>query len=383
MSRLTADLLRVLAMLAVIAIHGTDAWRTVTEWPVSGREWTAFGIDQAARFCVPLFVLLSGYALAKRYGDSATGRIARTGGSRGARENPPWSLREFLSARFARVGLPFLTWSLANLVVLIAIGCLHWRQTPDVAALSALRADDAPPAWAALRWLLTGAADYHLYFLPIVIQCYLLFPLVRRWRFSWTAFSLAAVLPLAGFLAWKESARIWGVWIPPLWSVFPLAWIGYFLAGTWLAREEDGFVRWVERLPAALCWLLVLCGPAAVVGDALVEIALGVPPEGAGGFDRPAVMLFPLALIVAVVRMRRPLDRVLAPLAKAVTEIAAASFITYLAHTWVLRGLESSGLKAVSLALWLPAAIAGSLIFGVWLHRIGKLYPRFGMAIGA
>ncbi len=379
MSRLGADVLRILAMLAVIAIHATDAWRTVLAWPADGGEWTCLAIDQAARFCVPLFVLLSGYALGKRYAVSATGRIAHAGRSPGA----GWSLGDFLAARFVRVGAPFLVWSLANLAALVVIDHLHWRKSVPDALLDALHAGDDPPAWAATRWLLTGAADYHLYFLPIIIQCYLLFPLTRRWRFTWSAFWLAAVLPLAGFLAWKESARIWGVWIPGLWSVVPLAWVGYFVAGTWLAREEERFTRWVDRLPAPLCWLLILLGPAAVFSDILGEIALGVPPADAGGFDRPAIMLYPLAMVVAAVRWRRLVDRTLAPAAKPVGELGAASFVTYLAHTWVLRGLELTGAKTMGLALWLPLAVAGSLIIGVWLHRIGKLFPRFGIAIGA
>ena len=57
-----ADLLRVMAMLAVIVLHVSDGW--LESLPVGTADWYALNVwDSLCRWCVPVFVMCSGMFL--------------------------------------------------------------------------------------------------------------------------------------------------------------------------------------------------------------------------------------------------------------------------------------------------------------------------------
>ena len=65
------DLGRVLAMLAVVAIHVSSGYIYAESAFSPGGMNPAFVLNQAGRFCVPLFILLSGASLGLRSGKEA------------------------------------------------------------------------------------------------------------------------------------------------------------------------------------------------------------------------------------------------------------------------------------------------------------------------
>ena len=105
-------------------------------------------LNQAARFSVPLFLLLSGFSLEQ------TGRQV------------PYLT--FLRTRSARVLPPYLGWVLLYALANTGFDLHTWG------------GQLGNPPWL-LRELLTGQGAPHLYFIPILFQCYLLYPLLRRW----------------------------------------------------------------------------------------------------------------------------------------------------------------------------------------------------------
>ena len=371
LSRLTADLLRCLALIAVIAIHADDAWRAVTALPTQAREWSITLVDQLARFCVPLFVLLSGHGLGKRY---ATGCGAG----------------EFLARRATRIGAPYLTWSALNLAVAVAVGIAVWHKPAELALRDALHPVGDEAAWrAGLRWLLSGGADYHLYFLPIIAQCYLLFPLLRRWRCTAGAVALVIAVQF-GVLAWLEAARLTpAVPAPGLWSVFPLYWLGYFQAGIWLAAHDERAALALRRAPGWLVALVTITGPLAVVGDLVWASARGVLPEYAGAFDRPAVAWYLATTVFAALRWGHHLDAWPPRATALIGAVAAGSFAAYLSHTWVLRGLawalgsDAAGAdKPLTRWVWIPLALIASITLGWLLHHAAQRWRRLGWVVG-
>ena len=57
-----ADLLRVMAMLAVIVLHVSGGW--LESLPVGTADWHALNVwDSLCRWCVPVFVMCSGMFL--------------------------------------------------------------------------------------------------------------------------------------------------------------------------------------------------------------------------------------------------------------------------------------------------------------------------------
>jgi len=370
-SRLVADLLRCLALFAVVAIHADDAWRAVTTTPAEARTWAIVAVDQLARFCVPLFVLLSGHGLGKRYAAGcATG--------------------EFLTRRATRIGAPYLAWSLLNLTVAVAVGICTWHKPTALALRDALHAVGDESTWrAGVRWIGSGGADYHLYFLPIIAQCYLLFPLLRRWRCTTWAVALVVAIQV-GALAWLEAARLVpGLPAPRLWSVFPLYWLGYFQIGIWLATHDEAAAAHLRRWPGWLVAGVVLSGPMAVVADLAWASRHGVLPEYAGAFDRPAVVWYVATTVLAALRWGHVVDTWRPGMTSVITAIAAASFAAYLSHTWVLRGLaaavgaNSAGAdKPGGRELWIPVALVASVVVGWVLTRTAQRWRRLGWVVG-
>lgn len=377
MPRLVADLLRCLALFAVIVIHAADAWAAVPGHPAGVADWLLVLTDQLGRFCVPLFVLLSGHALGRRYAgdDFATG--------------------SFYGRRATRIGVPYVFWALLSTAGYIALE--HWRWGNDWATAVAKPVDAVGLPWS--EWLLSLRplrefvfAEYHLYFLAIVLQCYLLFPLLRRWRAGAAGVTAMVALQM-GALGWQEAARMTGVWIPPLWSVALPWWLGYFQCGVWLAQHEERVAAWIRRWPAALALAVVASGPVAVVADLAWATARGVPSGAAGAFDRPAIAWYLATVLAAALRWGPQVEALLVRrgrLAATITAIAAASFATYLAHTWVLRltGMAigepaDPALRALPRLLWIPLCIALSLAVGHALQALGRRVKAVGWTIGA
>ena len=364
MPRLIADLLRVLAILGVIVIHATDAWRLVPGLPTSPSDWAAVIVDQSCRFCVPLFLLLSGYALSKRYG-----------------RDPSFNAKDFLLRRATRIGIPFMLWSMLNLMVLTMIGVWHWRLSPAVAVSHCLHDDTNQPI-GILHWFAIGGADYHLYFLPIILQCYLAFPLLRRWRASASAVGGVACA-LVAWTVYQEGTRLFGWPWPGLWSTFPLPWLLLFQLGCWVADGEVALAAYLRRIPWMLAIALLVSGPLWCVGDWWWCSRHGVDGASAGDFSRPAAPWYALVVLFSAVRWGALWERWISRAAPIINALSLSSFATYLAHTWVLRGLEALGLTTLGRVCWIPLALAGSLLIGHALHRAASRWSAFRWLIGA
>ncbi|HEV7534774.1 MAG TPA: acyltransferase, partial [Acidimicrobiia bacterium] len=133
------DVVRLLTFGAVIGVHAV----AFTE-PPSSRGWA--GVLMLAQFGREVFFALSGFVLVH----AAAGRTV--------------DARTFWRKRFPAVLAPYLTWSVIYLA-------FHTWTSPAHERLSG----------PALLWAFaTGNAEYHLYFLLVSMQLYLVFPLLLR-----------------------------------------------------------------------------------------------------------------------------------------------------------------------------------------------------------
>lgn len=201
--RTELDFLRVLAMAAVILGHVTAAYiHNESSFTLLGMN-PAFFLNQAARFSVPMFFFLSGFSL-------------------GLREQP-LSYPAFLKERFLRILPPYLVWTLIYEL---------WNASLAPRQL--------------LRDLLTGQAAPHLYFIPILLQFYLLYPLLRRWvdrqPLGSVLWSLASTLFFQGLYYEKGLGLLPDLSLGQLWMLFPV-WLFYFTAGMALQRLDREKVR--------------------------------------------------------------------------------------------------------------------------------------------
>ncbi|MDO7905705.1 acyltransferase [Paenibacillus sp. JX-17] len=137
------DLLRGLAFLAVVMQHAIAHYAAV---PQAGLEDAVVMtmILTAAKFAVPVFIFITGLVLFYNYdGELHYG--------------------QFLVKRFKDIIVPYLLWSV---VFYVFNHGPVWNITADLQQLG--------------RKLFTGKTSFHLWYIVMIIQFYLLFPVVRR-----------------------------------------------------------------------------------------------------------------------------------------------------------------------------------------------------------
>ncbi|WP_134686093.1 acyltransferase [Brevibacillus migulae] len=222
------DFIRAFAALSVIAIHVTAGYLSSNQ--------LAYVWNQAMRYAVPLFIILSGFLL--YHVDKG---------------RPPLPYGAFLKKRFQKVLWPYLFWTVLYVVY---SGQAKWGEW--------LSGQWWQPLKLSLEHLVKGTGYVHLYFVLIVLQLYVLYPLLRRWLEKHLPSLLLASLLLTGlaqtliYLHQLQVLVLPSLWIPYV-SLFPI-WLFYFVFGMAAALHKSA---WESRLNnrligLAVCWLVSL-----------------------------------------------------------------------------------------------------------------------------
>ncbi|MEG0760421.1 MAG: acyltransferase family protein [Chryseobacterium sp.] len=133
-------ILRAFATFAVIILHCTIA--SGNAFDIESRSWlTASFINSNVRFCVPIFLMLSGVLLLGK----------------------EYSLKEFLQKRMSRIILPFLFWSTIYFFMLFPI-----HGTVTQIGFDYFKA-------------MKGGTCYHLWYVYMIIGVYLFLPIINKW----------------------------------------------------------------------------------------------------------------------------------------------------------------------------------------------------------
>ncbi|MBO0745549.1 MAG: acyltransferase family protein, partial [Candidatus Dormibacteraeota bacterium] len=241
------------------------------------------------------------------------------------------SLLRFWRRRYLLVVVPYVVWSAIYFI-----------------------ADAVPlhPLSGALRTfgfdLLTGGARYHLYFLLITMQMYLVFPLVMaviRWTrgFHWLVFLLA----LAYQLLFTQAHHA-GWHLPPVlafWLQYPDAllpsYVLYIVAGALLADHLEGGLALVRRW-WPLAALIAVAGTALALGVYWYAINhLGQAPTEAAEVFQPALTIESLTATLGLLTLGVGWEALLRPrwLRALISDGADSSFGIFLAHPLVLQAI--------------------------------------------
>jgi surface polysaccharide O-acyltransferase-like enzyme len=283
-------------------------------------------VDVLAHFAVPLFMLLSGIALTLRYGA----------------DDRDFGAQSFYRRRLAKIMPPYVVFSLLYLLLFAAE-----YGTPAV-------------SWIPLA-LLSRSAYYHLWFVALLIQLYLLFPLLRAGlrgaaRRSAVGWLLGATLLLQ--LAWNLGAPLLAEALPPrplfatiLSERFFLSHLFYFLLGMAVATNLTEFERRVLRLP----WLPLALTVAGLTAFTAWTWMAAIGEHGS--LDRaparmftPAVALEPALFLATIVLLWRAAaqaeGRIVAPLAR-LGELSLPIYLVHVFWQWALaRALGAWGVTA-------------------------------------
>ena len=333
--RIELDWVRAAAMLGVVMIHASAAFVSRDSRLSLLGITPALFLNQASRAAVPLFFLLSGLTL-------GLGR-------------KPVKLPGFWLRRLWKIGLPYVLWSLFYFL------------------LDRRFSLSAPGTLGELgRLLLLGGAASHLWFIPTLLQLYLLYPLLRRGMDRKPGLTL-----LAGFLLTLYATLTIQVPLPfplrlrpHLWRLFP-TWIFYFLLGMALTGER--LEKLAELIRRHRPWF-----PAAGLAAALVYAWLSLRT---GNLDSIKLSLFlytPISL-AALLALWGYLQR-LPHGEKAVRFLADGSMTVYFSHVFFLRFLRRVPFLTAN-ALGMLGLFLADLLLSLLLAALWSLCRRrFGRA---
>ena len=197
--------LKGLAILAVVGIHTINSFMSLMErgslvWNLS------IILDQVFRFSVPLFVAISGYSLAKRYSKQSI------------------QFNEFFQKRVIRLIPLYLVWSIT-----------YYISSKIIPGWQSFNFED--PIW---KVLLLGRAEYHLYFVPMIFQAYLLFPIIFPFikRFPWLILIFSLIVQVHFFNKINFST-----WNDQMQYLVLLSWQFYFVLGIFLSQVSSKVIK--------------------------------------------------------------------------------------------------------------------------------------------
>lgn len=184
--------LRGISIIAVVVIHVTSSM--LDESNTLG-NYTYILLNQISRFCVPIFLISSGFGLTVN--NSYNG-----------------SLKEFYKKRFKL--LPeYLLWTFFYLV------------TANFNSLNSLN------LIVIVKAILLGNAYYHMYFVVILLYCYLLYPFIMKFVQTKIGICIALMVSLIGELIFQLGVQSGS---PYLWN-----WFFYFTFGIYIASDKKFF----------------------------------------------------------------------------------------------------------------------------------------------
>lgn len=365
MQRSLTDSFKVVAAIAVVGIHATSQSETrfAQNHNFYSLDFLSVLVNQWARFSVPLFIYLSGYGLAK--------------GDKGIQGGFLASWGNFLWLRLPTILLPYAFFSALALTLQFqnyhgSMGEL-WHTVAEK--------------------LRTGGADYHLYFLVILAQCYLLFPLLvwaaGRSTAGFRYTSWIALILVSGLLYKGSSEILLGnlnLSHPGWHASFVVYWLPYFMLGILHAAEPP------RPLPGLVALLAVLATLVTVVSEYIHYSWQGTPVDYYNHFSRPSVMLYALVVVwwlhsvspSASGTSPAPFDAAQAKLGGGwegdiltrLAKLAPLTFSIYLIHPQILRIVNAYLPSLPTFFGWLVVAVTTFLLVHALILVTNKAHEK-------
>ena len=319
------DYIRTFAMLAVIVIHVSSAFvYSDSDYPLFGMN-VAFILNQVTRFAVPLFVLLSGVALSISHADG--------------------SYISFVKKRIVKLAGFYIAWNTVYYLL----------NSPEISLISFLKS------------MIYGNSAPHLYFIVIIIQLYLLFPILNKWIKKAPLLTLAGSFFISALLHFFISlpslgnisilVKLYRVF--PFWEAFP-TWLFYFVLGMFAVQTGlEKIISFAEKYLYLLFIVSIIFGAWYAHNSFLTD-----------SLDSVKFQLFVYTPLVAltILGMGRKL-RGNKTLSAAVSFSACHSQTVYFSHIIILENLRkipAFSYRMRGMMLLLISEIALSIIFA-WI----------------
>lgn len=335
-----ADLLRVFATIAVVALH--VAGSHMADVAVGSAAWNVFNLyDGLVRWCVPVFLMLSGMFML----DAKEGR----------------SLGKLFFHNILRVLVCLVFWGGVYALAdhWLAGGAPTWRGL-----------------WGAVLNALRGDTHYHLWFLYAILGLYLVTPILRAFvrgasrgdfhYFFLLCFLFACLLP-ALFQVWPNATATLQTWYYRLNVQLVMGYVGYYVAGYYLRAFT------ISRLAEAIVYVLGVAGAVVTVwGTRALSLQAGGLADGLYSYTSPNVAAFSVAVVVLFRYVLGVSDE--RSRRQRVSGAARYTFGVYLVHDLFLTLLGGLGLTTLSFDPVFSVPVLTAVVFlcafaAAWLLR--------------
>lgn len=272
------DYLRGLAILAVVTIH-------VTAMTAVDNVMSSIIMNQVARFGVPVFIFLSGWGL------TVSDSYQRSK-----------SYFDFLKKRFFKLLPAYLLWNLVYLLFRFII------QNEEITL------DEA------MQGLIRGTNYPHLYFVPLIVLFYMVYPFILKLgKKDWG-------LLLSLFITTVSLVSTWGVAIEGFTRNHnPFNWLFYFVLGIWVAENDE---KLKGQLNQTLIFMLLFLSLANVIFEPLELTEELVLTQ-----TRLSVVFYSVMVIFCVLVLPESKNR----LTTSLKGVSNYSFQIYLSHYLFIR----------------------------------------------
>ncbi|HET8937100.1 MAG TPA: acyltransferase [Polyangiales bacterium] len=320
------DVLRGASALAVIVLHAGS--HPLTDQSASGHaSWALLVPNVMARFAVPVFMILSGMGL-----------------TLSARRDEGYP--QFVRRRLSSIVPAYVAWSL------IYAWLFPRHEMVSVKTL--------------LAGLLTGNTSNHLYFVPAVLQLYILYPVLRSFaRSPWGVVGCCVLSWSMIWLSGELTSTPLGAFVD---DVLPLRWLGFFVLGIWFANARSSAPRLLARAQA-IAPVVAIAALACMVAIVQRVISQTADIDVALGAAEPLVLVYSVGVLLWSTNVSFGDG----PIVRFLTFVSDHSYAVYLSHIALLRvcvlslqaiASESTHVMmfSVSVVLGIPLALATAVL---------------------
>jgi len=318
------EFIRVVVVTFVITSH-VMATGALYDSTTSGAVWM---ISHASR---NLFVMISALVLWYTYGS-----------------RPDFSVKKFYLKRFPLIIIPYATWTI---IYQLADG-LKQHTVGD---------------FLSVFWynFINASAMYHLYFLLVTMQFYLIFPLVRLAfnkfkKYPWRILIGSFVLQLGiGTLIHTSPDISWLNWWLDHPDNFILGYQFYLIGGLVIAANLEPIRKWVLAHFKAV-WATTIVTSSIGIAWYFWQVSVGTAVDHAADIFQPFFVVETVALALAIIASAFRWSERGAKGQKLVASIGQDSFGIYLGHVFLINYLvflQPSGNDPITALLTLVIAV--------------------------
>lgn len=328
------ETLRGLAILGVVIIHVTAPLLFLKIENYSLSYYLLLVINQSQRFCVPAFLIISGFLLSYKIENQS---------------NPDRVLKK----RISKIIPPYLIWS-----AILYISKKHF--------------DIKEFVWD----ILTGSVNYVYYFIILIIQFYLLWWVWAKYNkfFSLKQFLFLSIA-IQGIFTLYNYLVIFGYALPlPLANRWIFGWIFYFVFGLFLGNNYSDYKKMIVKsrfwiISATIIFLFLSILESALINNFTQDISNAV------SFFKLSSQGFALSSCLSVILLSKP--------SIFLKKLAEFSFPIYLIHEPIIiiwgplyRILKQNITLTILITIVLSTGISYAFA-AICYHILPKKYTKY------